>query len=123
MLHEQTREFITSLSDEQLEQYVAVGMEAYEPDAVEFARAEFERRRLDPRRFAGAAEQAKAQIAEVKAQDAAIAVMPLDRLGRFNAFIFGIFVLSPLYVLIWLRLESAGARQKAREIWRFGIMG
>jgi len=123
MLHEQTREFITSLSDEQLAQYVAVGTEAYEPQAVEFAQEEFARRRLDTQRFVAVQEQAKAQIAEVKAQDAAIATMPLDRLSRFNAFIFGIFILSPLYVLIWLRLESAGAHRKAREIWRFGIMG
>jgi hypothetical protein len=47
-LREQVREFIRSLSDEQLVTYIITGVDTYEPAAVNFAKVELIRRNVDP---------------------------------------------------------------------------
>src|ERR1700721_2504412 len=48
MLGEQTKEYISRLSDADLLDYVLTGIRMYEPEALEFARKELESRKLPP---------------------------------------------------------------------------
>ena len=51
MLHEQTREYISGLDNAALLEYVMTGWRMYEPEAVSFARAELNRRGLQPQQI------------------------------------------------------------------------
>ena len=48
MLHEKTKSHISNLTDSELVEYVLTGTRMYEPEAIAYARAELERRKLPP---------------------------------------------------------------------------
>jgi hypothetical protein len=52
MLHEQTIAHIKDLSDAELVEYVLTGTRVYEPEAIAFAQAELDRRKLPPEQLA-----------------------------------------------------------------------
>lgn len=119
MLHPQTIEHIRGLSDELLISYVAIGVEMYEPEAVEFAQAECDRRQLDPALLArakGAVVVAR-HVHWARADQAAAqaAVAPLDWADKTIAFVAGFFFpLTFIHAIIWImRLHERGERRKA----------
>ena len=84
MLPGRTREYISGLSDEELTQYVAVGIDAYDADAGDFARAEFARRKLDGDHLAEVTSKTRAEIAQARAKESAVAATPLDGVSRIT---------------------------------------
>ena len=117
MLYPETIEHIRGLGDEELAEYVATGVEMYEPEAVEFARAEFDRRQIDPALLA----RAQAGVVAIRhaywAQAERAAVAPLDWADKAIAFVAGFFFLGT-FVLIGLkimRLYERGERRKAAQ--------
>jgi hypothetical protein len=124
MLLEQTRNYVTGLNDEALIEYLQIGVEMYEPDAVAFARDEYGRRNLDPERMAQIERGVKARLAAQSAEVAELRHRPLGRLGRSLSVIagFGGLPLIPLF-LIWLHLRGKGEHRKASELWTFALLG
>src|SRR3954464_14202597 len=103
MLHDRTIQHITNLPDEALAEYIASGTEVYQADAIAFAREEFHKRGL-----ATQDQLAVQRIGRERAADAARtrelasnAALRWD--GKLLAFVFGLLVISPVYLIFWLR--------------------
>lgn len=127
MLNARTREHISGLNNEALIEYVTVGLDLYEPEAVEFAREELNRRNIEPELHAKLrVEVSHAVDAQVSAEIAK-EFRPLARWGRILAFIFGWAILSRfwlvIWVVIWLNMYLRHQYQAARDLWRFGFLG
>jgi len=123
-LSEQTRDFILGLGDVDLAEYVETGTTLYEPEAVEFARREFQRRNIDLNIDLN---QVKVEVAARKNETvelgAAAAELPLHGALKFVAFLGGFFITSLLPIVL-LMVASHGFRQRgelrrASEMWRF----
>jgi len=121
MLREQTRDYISKLSEEGLIEYVLEGI--YEPEAVAFAKQEIERRHIDPQRFsqlhAVAAGRVEVHRAEAEATDS----RPLGRIGKTFAFIGGFCgLIWPLF-LAWMFLDNGSNTKKRKDIWTWAAAG
>lgn len=68
MLHEKTIEHITGLSDAELVEYVLTGERVYEPEAIAFAKAELERRKLPHEQVAAVRPAVVAKLARMDAE-------------------------------------------------------
>lgn len=115
MLHAETTKHIRGLTDEALADYVATGVEMYEPEAVEFAREEFARRNIDPALLARAQNAVVAVRHTYWAQAERGAVAPADWADKVIAFVGGmLFPLMWLPLVLWfLRLLGRGEHRKA----------
>ncbi|HZL34629.1 MAG TPA: hypothetical protein VFC78_04910 [Tepidisphaeraceae bacterium] len=102
---------------------MAVGTDAYDVDAVNFARDEFARRGLDPDHLAVVTSHTKEEIAEARTKESAFAAIPLDATSRLTAFAFGFAIATPDWWFTLIRLGRDGALQKRRDMWRFSLMG
>jgi hypothetical protein len=124
MLHERTREYIRSLKDAELWEYIQTGTERYEPEAVTFARKQFEERELDPEQIGRIEAEAKSRATEEAADRVEAAARHLRPMGKIMAFIGGCLGLPALfYLLIWYNFRTQGEHQKARELWTYGFAG
>lgn len=123
ILDARTREHIAALTDEALIEYIAVGVDVYQPEAVEFAREELSRRNIVPELLARHQEEALLIVnARVRAEIAS-EFRPLGRWGRILAFIFGWATFTPIWLVAWLRMYSRAQYQAGRDLWRFGMLG
>lgn len=124
MLHERTRQYIRSLKDVELWEYIQTGTERYEPEAVAFAREQFEERKLDPEQIGRIEAEAKSRAIDEAADRVEAASRHLRPMGKIMAFIGGCFCLPALfYLLIWYTLRKQGEHKKARELWVYGLGG
>ena len=123
MLRDTTQNYICGLTDEELSSYIEAGTDVYEPDAIAFARAELGRRNLDPRRLRDLQSAAIAAVTLARLNDSIAADSELDRDGRVLAFVCGAAILSPIWFFVWLRLLHRREYRKARDMWRFGLLG
>ncbi|HWE95943.1 MAG TPA: hypothetical protein VG269_18415 [Tepidisphaeraceae bacterium] len=123
MLSDANQKYIRGLSDDELAEYVQAGVEMYEPEAVEFARGEFERRNLSPELVVQKTEVAKVRLAGAKAAEREVASQPLDRDSRLLAFALGWTILTPIWLFKWLGMQHRGEYQKSRDLLRFGFAG
>jgi hypothetical protein len=123
MLRPQTREYIEKLSDQELFEYVC--QEDYEPEAIAFARSEFDRRKLDPQQVAAFAAVANARADDEKRTAGEAMTRPLSTTGKTFAFIAGIFpgigVLCALIATI--QFHQRGETQKMSALWRVLLYG
>jgi hypothetical protein len=122
-LHDRAREHILGLSDSELAEYIAAGITLYEPEAIEFARKEFNRRNIDP----SLAEQLQAEAIQrenVRVTTASeAAALPLDGGMKFMSFLGGMFITSLLALMLllfaWHGYRQRGELRRASEMWRF----
>ncbi|HEY2584841.1 MAG TPA: hypothetical protein VGI81_03630 [Tepidisphaeraceae bacterium] len=120
MLYEQTKSYIGSLSDAQLTEYLQVGTDAYEADAVSFAREEYRRRALDLRILSDAMD---AEAARDAARTAS-ASQPLDRYEKVATFLKGmVAVLKPWTLLLPHPANVFGEHRRNRERRRYRLAG
>ena len=97
MLYEQTKSYITALDDARLTEYVQVGTDEYEADAVAFAHEEYRRRALDP----GVLSAAIASDAARDAARIAAASEPLDGYEKVGTFLKGMVnIFTPWMLLL-----------------------
>jgi hypothetical protein len=125
MLHAQTTKHILGLTDEALADYVATGVEMYEPEAVEFARQEFTRRNIDSALLAKAEAAVVALRRTYWAQAEQAAVAPTDWADKAIAFVGGmLFPLMRLPLVLWfLRLQGRGEHRKAVQWAIYAAIG
>jgi len=124
MLHERTRQYIRSLKDVELWEYIQTGTDRYEPEAVAFAREQFEERNLDPEQIGRIEAEAKSRATDEAADRVEAAARHLGPMGKIMAFIGGCLGLPALfYLLIWYNFRKQGEHQKARELWVYGFSG
>jgi hypothetical protein len=125
MLSEFSKEHIRSLSDPELAEYVAIGEQIYEPEAVTFAQQEFATRKLDERAVLDLQLQVKAQLEQEAAARQIAASAPLDFSGRLLAFIAGLIGIASLPTVfhVWVKMDIRGENQKARDTKRFFAWG
>jgi hypothetical protein len=125
MALEQVQDHIRSLSNDALTEYIITGTEVYEPDAIAFAREEFQRRNLDPTHVRQMEAEANAKL-DVKAELAAeAAARPLDFDDKLLAFWHG---LHGPFALHKLAVQEAaffkqGEDRKVSEMWRAARYG
>ncbi len=111
-------DYISSLSDADLLEYVKAGTQSYLPEAIAFAQAELSRRNLPPEKLI----EAENQLRERDTALQAIAGEPLSWPNRVAAFIFGILG-APVVFPMWLRCRDDGEHRKARDMLLFGLAG
>ena len=124
MLTDQARQYIATLSEGELAEYIARGTEFYEADAILFAREELARRDIDPR----AREYLQRTASEAAAADAArraeAAALPLPRGEKITAFVVGLtWGLHHLPVGEWREYRRRGEDRRASEVWKFQWLG
>src|SRR5437660_1596444 len=100
MLPELAKEHISQLSDVDLVEYILTGTPLYLPEAVEYARAELERRRVDDAQIDQLCEVAEQRISIAEAAAVEQALRPLGTAGRTGAFLIG--MLGGWHVLVHL---------------------
>src|SRR5262245_19314351 len=109
MLHERTRDYIRSLTDAELWEYIQTGTEQYEPEAVSFARGQFDERGIDADRLADIVAEVESRQAQEAVDQAEAAVRHLGWTGRIMAFLGGCLGLPALlYLLIWYTFRKQG---------------
>ena len=118
-------EYIRSLSDIDLLEYVKTGTEAYTPDAVAFAEHELSRRSLNPDQLADLDRQ-RVERAKVRSEEIAqVAAQPLATKWRAILFILGMLGgipgLAPIYR--WHEYRVQGQKQKAHDMFVFWLIG
>jgi hypothetical protein len=121
MLTEPARNHILNLSDEGLAEYILSGSEFYQPEAVELAREEFERRQLDPGRIAVIEAATLTRIAARQEVTQAAATRPLDFWDKVYVFTSG-----PLhfhFLIEWFNHDISGERLRARQSLQYGCLG
>lgn len=127
MLNPRTREHISGLNNQALIEYVTVGLDLYEPEAVEFAREELNRRNIAPELHAKLRVEVSHAVDAQMSEEIAKESRPLARWGRILAFVFGWAILSPFWLVIWfviwLNMYLRHQYQAARDLWRFGFLG
>ena len=124
MLTDQARNYIVGLSNEELAKYLRAAPETYEPEAVAFARAEFDRRGLDPAVASRLDAEAAVLTSAEEIERASAAQRPLDGWGKTNAFLAGCFGLPiiPL-LLVQMRFRRRGEDLKIRQMWKLAFIG
>src|SRR5438874_285924 len=103
MLHEQARNHIVGLTDEELAEYIQGGTELYQHEALEFAREEFSRRNLSPEAIQRLAADASDHINSRNQVALESASRPLGSGGRIAAFIAGLAttgVITPIVMIL-----------------------
>ncbi|HET6252259.1 MAG TPA: hypothetical protein VFE47_31525 [Tepidisphaeraceae bacterium] len=123
-LPDQVRDYICSLSNEQLITYIVTGIDAYEPEAVEFAREEFQRRELDASVVATLESAAVSRVATERIAREEATSRPLESGDRAIAFVLGIFIEGLIHV--WIKsekLRNAGEDRRSAETLKFGCAG
>jgi hypothetical protein len=124
MLHDRTRQYIRGLKDAELWEYIQAGTERYEPEAIAFAREQFEERKLDPEQIGRIEGEAKSRAAEEAADRTEAAARHLGWMGTFLAFVGGCFGFPVLfYFFTWYTLRKQGEYQKASDLWNYGLAG
>lgn len=121
MLLEQTRDYISDLSDGELIEYVLEGI--YEPDAIAFARQEIERRQLDPQQMQQLEAVAQERVDAKRAHIAEVMNEPLGCTGRTLAFMGGFFMGFTLHFIIWIVLDRKCETRKQKDIREFALAG
>ena len=121
MLTEPAKNYILSLSDEALGQYIMSGTDVYEPEAIEYAGAEFERRDLDPDLIAQLEQTISARLQQRADAVAEAASRPLDFWEKACALIYGVFHIP--FFFEWLGYDMAGQNRRARQHLRYGCLG
>ena len=101
------------------------GGEIYEPEAVEFAKQEFNRRGIDPALLVRADAAAVALRHTYWAQAERAAVAPTDWADKAIAFVAGfLFPLMCFVVVMWfLRLQGRGEHRKAVQWIAYAPIG
>jgi hypothetical protein len=122
-------EYIRSLSDIDLLEYVKTGIEAYTPDAVAFAEQELSRRSLNPDQLADLDRQ-RVERAKVRSEEIAqVAAQPLATKWRAILFILGMLGVIPGLILMagligrWHEYRVQGQKQKAHDMFVFWLIG
>lgn len=124
MLHERTRDYIRSLKDAELWEYILAGPERYEPEAVAFAREQLEERKIDSEQIARIDADARSRAAQEAAERLEDAARHLGPVAKIMAFLGGCLGLPALlYLLIWYNFRTQGEHQKARDLWTYGLSG
>jgi hypothetical protein len=124
MLDEQVREYVTKLGDLELIEYVASS--DYQPQAIEFAREEFARRKLDSQQLADLQTKAQANAKVRALEETEFAAEQLGRGGRAIAFVAGMGMFGVGGLALWVAMyhfKDRGQRQKIRDMWRCGWYG
>ena len=124
MFQEQTKEYISNLSDLELIEYIKEGI--YEPEAIEFAKQEVAARNLDPQRLAELESSAQLKNETLRAQVAEAAERPLGKLGKVLAIIGGLNMLGIggiCLLIAWGQFRERGERLKIKEMWRRAMYG
>jgi hypothetical protein len=120
MLYEQTKSHIGQLNDAELAEYIQIGTEAYEPDAVNFAREEYRRRALDPRILSDAVD---ADTSRDTARVAS-ASQPLETAEKVAAFFKGMVgIFAPWALLLPHPANVFGEHQRNRQRRRYRLAG
>jgi hypothetical protein len=127
MLHEQVKEHISQLSDEDLAEYVEASPNQYEPEALAFAHFELERRNIDSTRAAVLHAEAKTHVATKAVEASAAEMLPLTVEQKVWSFIGGCFIGSLIALLLllfaWTRFRQRGEYLRASQMWRFVLFG
>lgn len=124
MLRDQTRQYISSLSDVELITYLSEG--GYEPEAIEFAMQQAASRKIDPARLAELESQAQAQAHARVAERAEAAAAPLGSLATTLSFIAGIGLLGVgaiCLLIAWGNFRAKGETLKSQQMWRLARFG
>jgi len=124
MLAPQVPKYISNLSDTDLLAYLLAGQEAYEKEAIDFARAELASRKITD-------EEKETCVSEVWAKwqkSEQTALTPLGLGGRSLAFTAGAIIfpiLLPLMLLLIARaaFRARGEHQKLKDMWRCAAWG
>jgi hypothetical protein len=126
VLHEATRRYITSLSDQELVEYFEQGREAVEPAALAFAQEELHRRGVAPERLEALTVSARANVAMQETHAAEAAERSLSDRASTWAFVGGMFIFSiwPLlpFFMAWGGNACEGRVCKIQEM-RAGALG
>jgi hypothetical protein len=123
-LSDRVREHICGLSDEQLVTYIIVGIDVYEPQAVEFAREEFQRRALDPALVSKLTNEAVGRLQAEREAQAEAAGRPLDFLSIVFAFCAGFTVIGLFSLALRdARFRMAGEDRKSAQLWKSAGVG
>jgi hypothetical protein len=122
MLRDQVKEYISRLSDQDLTDYIRTGTEAFDPEAVDFARQELERRNLDPAQRADLEEEAAIRGAERHIEIARQIAEPLPLRGRIFAFMAG--MLFGFHVLLEYFVDHGdGPYRRSQDRRKFMLLG
>lgn len=122
MLAEMTQQYILRLSDSDLIEYVVEGI--YEPEAIEFAKREIERRNLDSEKFHQLEAAARGRVEVKQAEIVAAANQELSPTGKTFAFILGFFGFVSFWLFIaWLAFDNTGKTQKKKDLIGFAVYG
>lgn len=118
-MDQEIEEHIRSLSDIELLEYTK--MDTYLPEALDYARQELAKRRLEPDQLTALENELLSEALLAKE----IEKKPLSNFWRISVFLCGLFFGLPLIIFIpvWLRLQDQGARRKQKEMWIIGLIG
>lgn len=121
-MEEQFREYVGSLSNEDLVGYATSPLGEHHPDAVRFAQEVLRGRGLSDQELRTLEEKCAADR-EQRRQDE---VAPLSWSWRITAFACALFFIFPLIVVLvptWLRFRQNGEKKKNRDMWLFALAG
>jgi hypothetical protein len=122
MLTEQARQHIQSLGDDELVLCVISGTQIYDEEAIQFARQELERRRLEPTRIAELEASTVTRINAMEESKRAEAEEPFDAWERFYTFLGGPLFFGRL-LFEWLGHDLAGRQRRAQQTLQYGCLG
>ena len=122
-MEREVEDFIQKLPDIDLLEYTHCKIHL--PEAVEFAKVEFAKRKLPLERIKALNKQLQVRIKAQEEHIRKIASEPLPGKWRIAVFLSGLYFVVPLlfFVPAWLKFRDHGSEQKCKDMFIFAAAG
>lgn len=122
-MEREVEDFIKKLSNVDLLEYTHC--KTHLPEAVEFAKVEFARRKLSEEEITSLNEELHSRIKAREEEIREVASEPLPGKWRLAVFLSGLYFAFPLLLFVpaWLKCRDEGSEQKCKEMCVFAGAG